>query len=155
MLKYPFCPALVHNSLSKTATLHLSTMQETHTENDNQYLEEHLEETTPLLQKTKSNAISYTDEIWVLCKTSIPVIFAYMLQNSLQTACVLIVGRMVRNLFLFYFLGSIFSICFLSDSTFLNDIQGAEELAASAFAFMFAMVTAWVMALGGSTALGE
>jgi hypothetical protein len=27
-------------------------------------------------------------------------------------------------------------------------------LAASAFAFMFAMVTAWVMALGGSTALG-
>ncbi|KAI8584062.1 hypothetical protein K450DRAFT_268056 [Umbelopsis ramanniana AG] len=99
-------------------------MQETHTQNDNQYLEEHLEETTPLLQKAKPNDISYTAEIWVLCKTSIPVIFAYMLQNSLQTACVLIVGRM-----------------------------GAEELAASAFAFMFAMVTAWVMALGGSTAL--
>ncbi|KAJ2961481.1 hypothetical protein NQZ79_g3278 [Umbelopsis isabellina] len=47
-----------------------------------------------------------------------------MLQNSLQTACVLIVGHM-----------------------------GADELAASAFAFMFAMVTAWVVALGGSTAL--
>ncbi|CAO3679261.1 unnamed protein product [Umbelopsis ramanniana] len=99
-------------------------MQENNTEYDGQYLEEHPEETTPLLQKAKSNEISYTAEIWILCKTSIPVIFAYMLQNSLQTACVLIVGRM-----------------------------GAEELAASAFAFMFAMVTAWVMALGGSTAL--
>jgi hypothetical protein len=98
MLRYPFCPALVHNSLLKKAALNTSAMQENHTRNDDQYLEEHLEETTPLLQKAKSNEISYTAEIWILCKTSIPVIFAYMLQNSLQTACVLIVGRMVRNL---------------------------------------------------------
>ncbi|KAI8146084.1 mate-domain-containing protein [Fennellomyces sp. T-0311] len=67
---------------------------------------------------------SISKELWTLTKTSIPVILAYMLQNSLQTGCVLIVGRI-----------------------------GAEELAASAFAFMFAMVTGWVLALGGSTAL--
>jgi hypothetical protein len=48
-----------------------------------------------------------------------------------------------------------FHAFFYPDNAFLHDIQGAEELAASAFAFMFAMVTAWVMALGGSTALGE
>ena len=64
-------------------------------------------------------------EVWILFKTSLPVIFAYTLQNSLQTGCVLLVGRL-----------------------------GPEELAASAFAFMLAMVTGWILALGGSTALG-
>ncbi|KAJ1545701.1 hypothetical protein HK405_007740, partial [Cladochytrium tenue] len=67
----------------------------------------------------------FWEEVWVVTKTSAPVAVAYMLQNSLQTGSVLIVGRM-----------------------------GADELAASAFAFMFAMVTAWVMALGSATALG-
>lgn len=63
---------------------------------ENQYIvDERSQETTPLLRKTKSTDITYTAEIWILCKTSLPVIFAYMLQNSLQTACVLIVGRMV------------------------------------------------------------
>lgn len=32
-------------------------------------------------------------EVWIVVKTSIPVALTYMLQNSLQTACVLIVGR--------------------------------------------------------------
>ena len=89
------------------------------------------DETRPILPNKKDYHITFVTpsipkELWVLTKTSIPVILAYMLQNSLQTACVLIVGRL-----------------------------GAEELAASAFAFMFAMVTGWVLALGGSTALGK
>ncbi|KAI9266662.1 mate-domain-containing protein [Phascolomyces articulosus] len=86
------------------------------------------DETRPILPNENYylnfDAPSIPKELWVLVKTSTPVILAYMLQNSLQTGCVLIVGRI-----------------------------GAEELAASAFAFMFAMVTGWVLALGGSTAL--
>lgn len=49
---------------------------------------------------------------------------AYALQNSLQTISVVIVGR-----------GS------------------PEDLATAAFSYMFAMSTAWLIALGGSTAL--
>lgn len=64
------------------------------------------------------------DEFNVLLKGSIPVILAYTLQNSLQTISVVIVGR-----------GS------------------PEDLATAAFAYMFAMCTAWLIALGGTTAL--
>lgn len=60
----------------------------------------------------------------ILLKASIPVILAYTLQNSLQTISVVIVGR-----------GS------------------PEDLATAAFAYMFAMCTAWLIALGGTTAL--
>lgn len=63
-------------------------------------------------------------EIWLLTKTSIPVILAYTLQNSLQTVSVLIVGRL-----------------------------SPESLATAAFSYMFAMSTAWLIALGGTTAL--
>lgn len=63
-------------------------------------------------------------EIWLLAKASIPVILAYTLQNSLQTVSVLIVGRL-----------------------------SAEALATAAFSYMFAMSTAWLIALGGTTAL--
>ncbi|KZT60987.1 MOP flippase [Calocera cornea HHB12733] len=49
---------------------------------------------------------------------------AYTLQNSIQTAAVLIVGRL-----------------------------GPAELSAAAFAMMLAMVTGWCVALGGTTAL--
>lgn len=64
------------------------------------------------------------DEFTILLKGSIPVILAYTLQNSLQTISVVIVGR-----------GS------------------PEDLATAAFAYMFAMCTAWLIALGGTTAL--
>jgi hypothetical protein len=37
-----------------------------------------------------------------ILKMSGPVIFAYMLQNSLQTGSVLVVGRMVRQPFFIY-----------------------------------------------------
>jgi MATE family multidrug resistance protein len=63
-------------------------------------------------------------EFWILLKDSIPVIIAYTLQNSLQTVSVLIIGR-----------------------------SSPENLAASAFSQMFAMVTAWMIALGGTTAM--
>lgn len=63
-------------------------------------------------------------EFKVLAKGSIPVILAYTLQNSLQTISVVIVGR-----------GS------------------PEDLATASFAYMFAMATAWLIALGGTTAL--
>ena len=64
------------------------------------------------------------NEFVLLLKGSIPVILAYALQNSLQTISVVIVGR-----------GS------------------PEDLATAAFAYMFAMSTGWLIALGGSTAM--
>jgi len=63
-------------------------------------------------------------EFWVLLKGSIPVILAYTLQNSLQTVSVLVVGRL-----------------------------SPEALATAAFSYMFAMATAWLIALGGTTAI--
>ena len=69
-------------------------------------------------------AREYLTEFWRLLKDSIPVILAYTLQNSLQTVSVLIVGR-----------------------------SSAESLATAAFSLMFAMITAWMIALGGTTAL--
>ncbi|KAI9752730.1 MAG: hypothetical protein M1815_000297 [Lichina confinis] len=64
------------------------------------------------------------DEFLLLLKNSIPVILAYALQNSLQTFSVVVVGRL-----------------------------SPEALATAAFSYMFAMCTAWLIALGGSTAL--
>lgn len=63
-------------------------------------------------------------EFLLLLRGSIPVIIAYTLQNSLQTFSVLIVGRL-----------------------------SPEALATAAFSYMFAMSTAWLIALGGTTAL--
>ncbi|KAI0201901.1 mate efflux family protein [Astrocystis sublimbata] len=89
-------------------------------------------ECTPLLPKpTDEHGDSvvptyrqWLGEIWILTKAAIPVILAYTLQNSLQTASVLIVGRL-----------------------------SPEALATAAFSYMFAMATAWLVALGGTTAL--
>ena len=66
----------------------------------------------------------WLSEFMVLLRGSLPVILAYTLQNSLQTFSVLIVGRL-----------------------------SPEALATAAFSYMFAMSTAWLIALGGSTAL--
>jgi len=63
-------------------------------------------------------------EFWILLKGSVPVILAYTLQNSLQTVSVLIVGRL-----------------------------SPEALATAAFSYMFAMASAWLVALGGTTAI--
>lgn len=66
----------------------------------------------------------YTDETLILFWNSLPVIFAYALQNSLQTFSLLIVGRI-----------------------------SPEYLATAAFAYMFATCTGWLIAVGGTTAL--
>lgn len=63
-------------------------------------------------------------EFWILFKSSIPVILAYTLQNSLQTVSVLIVGRV-----------------------------SPEALAVAAFSYMFAMCSAWLIGMGGTTAM--
>ena len=97
------------------------------------------QETTSLLPKTNDNEVDiynidedgdktglqrFTSEFWILLKGSVPVILAYMLQNSLQTVSVLIVGRL-----------------------------SAEALAVAAFSYMFAMATAWLIGMGGTTAI--
>ena len=63
-------------------------------------------------------------EFWVLLNASLPVIFAYTLQNSLQTASILVVGRL-----------------------------GPRELSAAAFSYMFATASAWLIGMGGTTAI--
>lgn len=63
-------------------------------------------------------------EFVLLLKSSVPVILAYTLQNSLQTISVLVVGRL-----------------------------SPEALATAAFSYMFAMATGWLIALGGTTAI--
>ncbi|KAI0061883.1 MOP flippase [Artomyces pyxidatus] len=100
------------------------------------------DETTPLFTKRppppSSSSSQCTDwletasrrrphgcrEIFALCKDSVPVIFSYILQNSIQTVSVVVVGRL-----------------------------GAKELSVAAFSLMLAFVTGWCVALGGSTAL--
>ena len=66
----------------------------------------------------------WISEFMLLLRASVPVIVAYTLQNSLQTFSVLVVGRL-----------------------------SPEALATAAFSYMFAMCTAWLIALGGTTAL--
>ncbi|CEJ58739.1 hypothetical protein PMG11_07386 [Penicillium brasilianum] len=63
-------------------------------------------------------------EFWKLTTSSVPVILAYTLQMSLQTATVVIIGH-----------------------------SSPMNLAVSAFSMMFALVTGWMIALGGTTAL--
>lgn len=63
-------------------------------------------------------------EFWVLFKGSIPVVLAYTLQNSLQTVSILIVGQ-----------------------------ASPQDLSTAAFSYMFAMCSAWLIGMGGSTAL--
>ena len=72
----------------------------------------------------KSSWKNVLRESKILLKGSVPVILAYMLQNSLQTISVVIVGR-----------GS------------------PEDLATAAFSYMFATSSGWLIALGGTTAL--
>lgn len=93
----------------------------------------HPSETSALLPRLRIRSIPDPDdgsvnsifaEFLLLLKMSVPVILAYTLQNSLQTASILIVGRI-----------------------------SPEHLATAAFSYMFATSTAWLIALGGTTAL--
>lgn len=92
------------------------------------------DERTSLLSRRSSASVDHTSEkptlrewaseIFILLRSSIPIILAYALQNSLQTTSVIIAGRL-----------------------------SPEALATAAFSYMFAMATAWLIALGGTTAL--
>ncbi len=75
-------------------------------------------------QDGRSRLQGIATETWILFKGSVPVILAYALQNSLQTFSVLIVGRL-----------------------------SPEALSVAAFCYMWAMSTAWLIGLGGTTAI--
>ena len=126
---HSWLPAFVQNSKSKKDS------------SSNEYLDEGSsllpKPSTPAPSETEQNGEIYDleedeksswkhvlEEFKILLRGSIPVILAYMLQNSLQTISVVIVGR-----------GS------------------PEDLATAAFSYMFAMSSAWLIALGGTTAL--
>lgn len=66
----------------------------------------------------------WINEFLILVKGALPVILAYTLQSSLSATSILVVGRL-----------------------------SPEALATAAFSYMFAMCTAWLIALGGTTAL--
>ncbi|KZT40355.1 MATE efflux family protein [Sistotremastrum suecicum HHB10207 ss-3] len=82
------------------------------------------ETATGPFEPTPAKSPSLLAETGATFLSSAPVILAYALQNSIQTASVLIVGRL-----------------------------GQDELSAAAFSMMLAMVTGWCVALGGTTAL--
>ncbi|KAL9613565.1 MAG: hypothetical protein Q9167_001898 [Letrouitia subvulpina] len=82
------------------------------------------EEVHELEESQDPTAKKVLTEFKILLRGSLPVVLAYTLQNSLQTVSVLIVGR-----------------------------RSPEDLATAAFAYMFAWATAWLIGLGGSTAL--
>ncbi|EMC95090.1 hypothetical protein BAUCODRAFT_72923 [Baudoinia panamericana UAMH 10762] len=81
-------------------------------------------ETYELEPESQSRTQRIATEFWILLKGSIPVILAYTLQNSLQTISVLIVGRL-----------------------------SPEALSVAAFSYMFAMASAWLIGMGGTTAI--
>ena len=92
-----------------------------------QDIEHFPDETDPLLSllpPTRAEYAEWLAEAWVLTKASVPIILAYMLQNSLQSVSILVAGHL-----------------------------SSEALAVAAFSYMFAMATAWLIALGGTSAL--
>lgn len=114
------------------STIHESKMATTNSD-DEVYASFHevFDETSPLLssgsgplKRPQPDYLAWLSEMRFLTSASLPVILAYMLQNSLQTVSVLVVGRL-----------------------------SSEALAVAAFSYMFAMATAWLIALGGTSAL--
>lgn len=73
---------------------------------------------------TRAEYVEWLAEMWFLTKASTPVIMAYMLQNSLQTVSIIVAGHL-----------------------------SSKALGVAAFSYMFAMATAWLIALGGTSAI--
>ncbi|MCJ1375674.1 hypothetical protein MMC20_006911 [Loxospora ochrophaea] len=122
--QYSWLPALPHKSNGRTKSQDLTLPNETSSLLPKQNGNPDEEEVFHREDEGRSRLRLVLDEFVLLLKASIPVILAYSLQNSLQTISVVIVGR-----------GS------------------PEDLATAAFAYMFAMSTGWLIALGGTTAL--
>ncbi|PSN70860.1 MATE efflux family protein [Corynespora cassiicola Philippines] len=85
-------------------------------------------ETSPLLPWNDGQAATrentFRSELWYLTKSSLPISLGYLLQNSLQLASIVIIGRL-----------------------------GPLELSCAASGFMIATCTGWLLAVGGTTAL--
>ncbi|CAO0798304.1 unnamed protein product [Mucor circinelloides] len=84
-------------------------------------------ETTPLINRLPKNGkddSSWMTEFRWLIKNALPIVFTFLMQNSLQMASIFTLGHL-----------------------------GPTELAAAALASMFASVTAWSIAFGTATAL--
>lgn len=82
------------------------------------------EGTIDAVNDSKSYTGQVLTEFWIILKNALPVIGSYILQNSIQTGSVFVVGR----------------------SSPLN-------LSVAAFSYMFAMATTWLLGLGGTTAI--
>lgn len=119
--------AWMPDSLRKTRTKSLGRLDSQQPDEHSVLLpkpDDEYEEDYDLEDGGKTSTQLILHEFSVLLRGSIPVIVAYTLQNSLQTISVLIVGRL-----------------------------SPEALATAAFAYMFAMATGWLIALGGTTAI--
>jgi MATE family multidrug resistance protein len=81
-------------------------------------------ENTPLIHKKDQEESSWSAEFHWLLKNAFPIVFTFLMQNSLQMASIFTLGHL-----------------------------GPTELAAAALASMFASVTAWSIASGTSAAL--
>ncbi|KAI9475538.1 MAG: mate-domain-containing protein [Benjaminiella poitrasii] len=83
-------------------------------------------ENTPLIwsNSEKDDTSTWSNEFRWLIKNALPVVFTFLMQNSLQMASIFTLGHL-----------------------------GPTELAAAALASMFASVTAWSIAFGTATAL--
>lgn len=101
--------------------------------------EHHVDETTSLLHQVEDSRSSKLDtldttlglrlklfarECLILAQTSLPIITSYILQNSLQTISIIVVGRL-----------------------------RPDDLSVAAFAYMFGTCSGWLIGMGGSTAL--
>lgn len=129
----------VSSNVNRNVTSNEVTFSYSHTSTPNEYTrllpetrEDNLpiEEDFPWDDEVDKNAEGLSQsqrilfEFWELFMASFPVILAYALQMSLQTIPVIIVGHL-----------------------------SSMHLAVSAFSLMFALVTGWMIALGGTTAL--
>ena len=80
--------------------------------------------TDSIVKESRHEMRLWLSEFLLLLRRSIPVILAYMLQNSLQTVSILVVGQ-----------------------------SSTQALAVASFSYMFAMCSAWLIGLGGTTAM--
>ena len=78
----------------------------------------------PTTDETEGLALSWRKETWLVLGRTSSVSLAYILQNSLQTSSILVVGQL-----------------------------STEALEVASFSYMFAMCTAWLIGLGGTTAM--
>lgn len=115
---------LSHDAIEAAPTERSQLLPKKHDDDDQSTSQEEGEVMDILPEDATSSRKLILHEFWVLFKGSIPVVLAYTLQNSLQTVSILIVGQ-----------------------------ASPQDLSTAAFSYMFAMCSAWLIGMGGSTAL--